>query len=53
MFDDSDFDQYLNFAKETSWCDIIPDQYGGNTRSTLYSQWPAYSFKNWFDGMTR
>ena len=53
MFDDPDFDQYLNFAKKTSWHDIIPDQYGGLTESTLYSQWPAYSFKNWHEGMTR
>ena len=53
MFDDPDFDQYLTFAKETSWNDIIPEQYGGITKSTLYSQWPAYSFKNWYEGMTR
>jgi hypothetical protein len=53
MFDDPDFDQYLTFAKETSWHDIIPEQYGGITQSTLYSQWPAYSFKNWYEGMTR
>ena len=38
-FDDSDFDQYFEFSKSTSWDDIIPDQYGGMTESGLYAQW--------------
>ena len=52
-FDDPDFDQYFEFSKSTSWNDIIPDQYGGMTESGLYAQWPAYSFKTWYEGMTR
>ncbi len=52
-FDDSEFDQYFEFSKSTSWDDIIPDQYGGMTESGLYAQWPAYSFKTWYEGMTR
>ena len=45
--------QYFEFSKSTSWDDIIPDQYGGMTESGLYAQWPAYSFKTWYEGMTR
>ena len=25
--------------------------YGGTTQNKLYGQWPAYSFKNWNEGM--
>ena len=53
VFDDPDFDQYFEYSKNTSWNDIIPDQYGGMTESGLYAQWPAYSFKTWYEGMTR
>ena len=26
--------------------------YGGGTKDELYGQWPAYSFKTWYEGMT-
>ena len=53
LFEDDEFDQYLNYAKECDSFDIIPETYGGLTRQTFYAQWPPYSFKNWFDGMTQ
>lgn len=52
-FQDEDFDQYLNFSKQCNNYNIIPSSYGGMTKNTLYSQWPAYSFKTWYDGMTK
>lgn len=52
-FNDPEFEQYLNFANELSEQDVIPDSYGGLSLNSLYGQWPPYSFKNWFDGMTK
>lgn len=52
-FNDPNFEQYLNYSINTNEYDIIPDSYGGSTTSTLYGQWPAYSFKTWYDGMTK
>ena len=52
-FNDPEFEQYLNFANELSEQDVVPDSYGGVSKNTLYAQWPPYSFKNWFDGMTK
>ena len=52
-FNDPEFEQYLNFANELSKQDVVPDLYGGLSLNRLYGQWPPYSFKNWFDGMTK
>jgi hypothetical protein len=52
-FNDPEFEQYLNFANELSKQDVVPDLYGGLSLNSLYGQWPPYSFKNWFDGMTK
>jgi hypothetical protein len=50
-FEDNEFDAYLEHAKKCNQYQVIPDSYGGNTIDTLYSQWPVYSFKCWYDGM--
>ncbi len=42
---------FLNHAKVKDWDDVLPQIYGGRTQSKLYGQWPAYSFKTWYDGM--
>ena len=52
-FHDEEFDQYLDFSKQGNTFDIKPETYGGLSVNNLYAQWPAYSFRNWFDGMTR
>jgi len=52
-FNDPQFEQYLQFSNNTTEQDIVPDLYGGSSKVTLYAQWPPYSFKNWFDGMTK
>ena len=43
------FDKFLGYSKIS---DCIPSSYGGTTQHKLYAQWPAYSFKNWNEGMT-
>ena len=48
-FKDEIFDKFLGYS-EISNC--IPITYGGTTQNKLYGQWPAYSFKNWNEGMT-
>jgi hypothetical protein len=53
MFHDNEFHEFLDCSKKSNSKDIIPSSYGGLTKDNLYGQWPAYSFKNWFDGMTR
>jgi len=52
-FNDPQFEQYLEFSNSMSKQDIIPNLYGGLSENTLYGQWSPYSFKNWFDGMTK
>ena len=42
---------FLNHAKTKNWDDVLPQLYGGCTQPKLYGQWPAYSFKTWYDGM--
>ena len=48
-FEDETFDKFLGYSKIS---DCIPITYGGTTQNKLYGQWPAYSFKNWNEGMT-
>ena len=50
-FEDEQFDMFLNHAKTKNWYDVLPNTFGGCTKPDLYGQWPAYSFKNWYDGM--
>ena len=50
-FEDEDFNMFLNHAKTKNWDDVLPNLYGGCTQPKLYGQWPAYSFKTWYDGM--
>jgi len=49
-FEDEVFDKFLGYSRIS---DCIPtERYGGTTQSKIYGQWPAYSFKNWDEGMT-
>ncbi len=50
-FEDEQFNMFLNHAKTKNWYDVLPNTFGGCTKPDLYGQWPAYSFKNWYDGM--
>ena len=52
-FQDPFFQEYLDHAKKCDNYQIVPSSYGGDTAANLYSQWPAYSFKVWYDGMTK
>ena len=47
-FKDETFDKFLGYSEIS---DCIPITYGGTTQNKLYGQWPAYSFKNWNEGM--
>ena len=47
-FKDETFDKFLGYSEIS---DCIPVTYGGTTQNKLYGQWPAYSFKNWNEGM--
>ena len=52
--DDEGFDSMLEYVKKVDKHQIIPTSFGGSTNNAcLYGQWPAYSFKLWYDGMTR
>ncbi len=51
-FEDEQFNMFLNHAKTKNWYDVLPNTFGGCTKPDLYGQWPAYSFKNWYDGMS-
>ena len=50
-FQDDDFDRFLHHAQKSNWNDVLPQFYGGCTGDELYGQWPAYSFKTWYEGM--
>ncbi len=52
QFKDDKFDQYLSHIKKYDNDFILPQSYGGGTKDELYGQWPAYSFKTWYEGMT-
>ena len=53
VFQCSIFDKFLTHAKSCDEFEIVPFQYGGQTIDHTYGQWPAYSFKNWYDGMMK
>ena len=53
-FKDNKFDAMLDYCKDTERVNLIPKGYGGSTNDySLYGQWPAFSFKIWYDGMTK
>ena len=51
-FEDKEFDDFFKYSAMTDWDNIMPQIYGGCTKPKLYGQWPAYSFKTWYDGMS-
>ena len=52
--DDEGFDSMLEYVKKVDKHQIIPTSFGGSTNNAcLYGQWPAYSFKLWYEGMTK
>tara|TARA_S200002703_G_scaffold103290_2_gene89548 strand:- start:685 stop:1845 length:1161 start_codon:yes stop_codon:yes gene_type:complete len=53
MNEDAEFKDFLNYAKMTNKHEIIPGLYGGRTEDISYAQWPPFSFKTWYDGMTQ
>ena len=53
-FKDDKFDAMLDYCKDTERVNLIPKGYGGSTNDySMYGQWPAFSFKIWYDGMTK
>jgi len=51
---DEGFDSMVEYVKKVDKHQIIPTSFGGSTNnSCLYGQWPAYSFKLWYEGMTK
>ena len=52
-FKDDDFDALVDYVKNHDRDTIIPQSHGGGTHNDCqYGQWPAFSFKIWYDGMT-
>ena len=53
-FKDSDFDALVSYVKNHDFNTCLPQSHGGGTHNDCqYGQWPAFSFKIWYDGMTR
>jgi len=53
-FKDKTFDAMVDYCIHTSKRDILPKSYGGMTSElSQYGQWPANSFKVWYEGMTK
>lgn len=53
-FKDSDFDSLVSYVKNHDFDTCLPQSHGGGTHNDCqYGQWPAFSFKIWYDGMTR
>ena len=53
-FEDSDFDALVSYVKNHDFDTCLPQSHGGGTHNDCqYGQWPAFSFKIWYDGMTR
>ena len=51
-FEDSRFNEFLQYTKDNDRYHLLPTSYGGHTPNHQYGQWPLLSFKNWWDGMT-
>ena len=53
-YKDKTFDAMVEYCLQTSKRDILPKSYGGMTSElSQYGQWPANSFKVWYEGMTK
>ena len=50
--DDPRFYEVKDIASNISKYDSRPDFYGGTSENPCYGQWPTYSWKCWYDGMT-
>ena len=50
--DDPRFHEVKDIASNISKYDSKPDFYGGTSENPYYGQWPTYSWKCWYDGMT-
>ena len=50
--DDPRFHEVKDIASNISKYDSRPDFYGGTSENPCYGQWPTYSWKCWYDGMT-
>ena len=50
--DDPRFHEVKDIASNISKYDSRPDFYGGTSENPYYGQWPTYSWKCWYDGMT-
>ena len=50
--DDPRFHEVKDIASDISKYDSRPDFYGGTSENPRYGQWPTYSWKCWYDGMT-
>ena len=52
-FIDEKFDAMVEYTQPLTRFQSIPKSHGGCTSdASQYGQWPAYSFKLWYDGMT-
>ena len=52
-FIDEKFDAMVEYTRPLTRFQSIPKSHGGCTSdASQYGQWPAYSFKLWYDGMT-
>ena len=53
-FIDEKFDAMVEYTRPLTRFQSIPKSHGGCTSdASQYGQWPAYSFKLWYDGMTK
>ena len=50
--DDPRFNEVRDIASNISKYDSRPNFYGGTSENPHYGQWPVYSWKCWYDGMT-
>ena len=48
---DDKFKKYYEWISKNNRYDSLPDAYGGIGGQSLYGQWPAYSFRNWYEGI--
>ncbi len=53
-FIDEKFDAMVEYTRPLTRFQSIPKSHGGCTSdASQYGQWPAYSFKLWYEGMTK
>ena len=49
---DREFNYFVETAIHNNWSACVPHTYGGSAPDRNYGQWPQYSFKRWYEGMT-